>query len=91
MTGITFSPEAQEDYLYWKENNVFMVKRIKRLLADMAEHPYTGIGKPEKLKYDLSRKWSRRINGRHRIIYIVREIEHDIYIFALRYHYSKKQ
>lgn len=87
MMDITFSPEAQEDYKYWKENNTLIVKRIKRLLTDMSEHPYIGIGKPEKLKYELSGKWSRRINSNHRIVYIVRE--NDIYILALRYHYSK--
>ena len=88
--NITFSPEAQEDYEYWKENNPLVVKRIKRLLKDMSEHPYTGIGKPEKLKYELTGKWSRRINEKHRIVYVVREIENDIYILALRYHYTKK-
>jgi len=87
MTDITFSPEAIEDYEYWKENNPFIVKRIKHLLTDISEHPYSGIGKPEKLKYELSGKWSRRINSNHRIVYIVRE--NDIYILALRYHYSK--
>jgi len=62
MMDIVFSPEAQEDYEYWKVNNPLIVKRIKRLLMDMSIHPYTGIGKPEKLRYELSGKWSRRIN-----------------------------
>ncbi|WP_317163389.1 type II toxin-antitoxin system YoeB family toxin [Mucilaginibacter arboris] len=34
------------------------------------ESPYTGIGKPEALKYSLSGKSSRRIDEEHRIIYI---------------------
>jgi toxin YoeB len=54
----------------------------------MAANPYTGLGKPEKLKYELSGKWSRRINAEHRIVYIVRES--DIYVLALRYHYAGK-
>ena len=87
---ITFSPEAREDYKYWKQKNPTIVKRIKRLLNDIIKHPYTGIGKPEKLKYELSGRWSRRINSGHRIIYTVREFENDIYILALRYHYTKK-
>ena len=88
--NIIFSPEAHEDYLYWKQNNPVIINRIKRLLAEMIVHPYTGIGKPEKLKFELTGKWSRRINSEHRIIYIVREKENDIYVLALRYHYSKK-
>jgi toxin YoeB len=90
MMDITFSPEAQEDYNYWKENNLQIVKRIKQLLEDMSQHPYSGIEKPEKLKYELSGKWSRRINGKHRIVYAVLESENNIYVFALRFHYAKK-
>jgi toxin YoeB len=56
----------------------------------MSKHPYFGIGKPEKLKYELSGKWSRRINEKHRIVYVVNESENDIYVLALRYHYTKK-
>jgi toxin YoeB len=87
---ITFSPEALEDYAYWKETSPATVDRIKRLLKDMSEHPYSGIGKPERLKYELSGKWSRRINAKHRIVYAVRESVGDIYVLALRYHYSRK-
>jgi toxin YoeB len=87
---IIFSPEATTDYEYWKEKNPNVIERIKRLLKDMSEHPFTGIGKPERLKYSLSGKWSRRINSKHRIVYIVREKENNIYVLALRYHYSKK-
>jgi toxin YoeB len=35
--------------------------------------PYTGIGKPEPLKYELAGYWSRRINSEHRIIYSVHD------------------
>ncbi|MDR1356724.1 MAG: Txe/YoeB family addiction module toxin [Tannerellaceae bacterium] len=87
--GITFSPEAIEDYEYWKSNPT-VTYRIKRLLKDISEHPYTGIGKPERLRYNLSGKWSRRISNEHRIVYVVREDMNDVYIMALRYHYSRK-
>ena len=66
------------------------MNRITALLKDIVEHPYTGIGKPEPLKYDLAGKWSRRINSEHRIIYSVNEDIVTVYVFAMRYHYSKK-
>jgi toxin YoeB len=88
--NITFSPEALEDFAYWKASSPARVARIKRLLKDMSAHPFTGIGKPERLKYDLSGMWSRRITGAHRIVYVVREAAGDIYVLALRYHYTKK-
>ena len=43
------------------------MKKITDLLKDIAEYPYTGIGKPEPLKYELAGYWSRRINSEHRI------------------------
>ena len=46
---LIFTPIAQEHWEYWKKNDPNITKRIKKLLADILEHPYTGIGKPEKL------------------------------------------
>ena len=86
---IIYSEKAQEDIEYWKKSgNKTVMNKITALLNDLAAHPFTGIGKPEKLKYDLSGKWSRRINEEHRIVYIVNEKEDKIYILALRYHYK---
>jgi toxin YoeB len=86
---VIFSPQAQEDYEYWK-NNPAILSRIKRLLKDIAEHPFTGIGKPERLRYGLTGKWSRRINSEHRIIYSVHNGLIEVYVLTMRYHYSKK-
>ena len=66
--------QAQKDRDYWKKScNKAIMNRITALLKDIMEHPYTGIGKPEPLKYDLAGKWSRRINSEHRLIYSVNE------------------
>lgn len=65
------------------------MNRITALLKDIAEHPYTGIGKPEPLKYELTGYWSRRINAEHRIIYSVDEDIITVYVLSMRYHYSK--
>jgi toxin YoeB len=52
----------------------------------MAE-PFTGIGKPEALKYMEGNFWSRRIDLEHRLIYVV---DHEQIIFyACRYHYEQ--
>ena len=59
---------------YWKKSgNKAIMKKITDLLKDIAEYPYTGIGKPEPLKYELAGYWSRRINSEHRIIYSVHD------------------
>jgi len=52
----------------------------------MLLHPFSGVDKPEALKYNLSGKWSRIINNEHRIIYEV--IENDIFVYSLKGHYT---
>ena len=47
-------PKAEEDLAYWKATgNKRIMKRITKLLEDILQHPFTGIGKPEPLKGDL--------------------------------------
>ena len=38
---LIFTPIAQEHWEYWKKNDPNITKRIKKLLADILEHPYT--------------------------------------------------
>lgn len=81
--------QAVNDLEYWKKTgNKAVMNKITALLRDIVEHPYTGIGKPEALKYELAGKWSRRINSEHRIIYSVNENTIEIYVFSMRYYYK---
>ena len=86
---VIFTPIAMEHWKYWLKSDPKIAKRIVRLLEDIQEHPFAGIGKPEPLKYELSGKWSRRINAEHRIIYSVNNDCVEVYIFSMRYHYTK--
>ena len=80
-----FKDEAEEDLIYWYRTNKSIIKKIESLLKSMKKNPFSGIGKPEPLKYDFSGKWSRRINKEHRIIY---SVEKDIItVYSLRGHY----
>lgn len=91
MHRITLSDLARKDYIYFsKSGNKAVMNKITALLKDIAEHPYTGIGKPEPLKYELQGKWSRRINSEHRIIYSVNDDIVTVYVLSMRYHYSPK-
>jgi toxin YoeB len=83
---IIYKSEALEDIEFWKKSgNVKIQNKISELINDISLHPTTGLGKPEMLKYELSGKWSRRINREHRIIYSVFDTE--IHILSLRGHY----
>lgn len=91
MYKIVLSEQARKDYLHFcQSGNKAILNKVTALLNDIAEHPYTGIGKPELLKYDLAGKWSRRINEEHRIVYSVNDDRVEIDILSMRYHYSKK-
>ena len=83
---LIFSSMAWEDYLYWQRTDKKMLKRINRLIEDIQRSPFTGIGKPERLKHGLSGYWSRRINDEQRIVYKCRD--DALLIAQLRYHYS---
>ena len=51
----------------------------------MMRDPFSGIGKPEPLKFILSGAWSRRLTQEHRIVYTVSEEWIDF--LQGRYHY----
>ncbi|GMV77587.1 MAG: hypothetical protein AMXMBFR79_07220 [Chitinophagaceae bacterium] len=51
-----------------KSGNVATINKIETIIEELSEHPYTGTGQPEALKYQLQGYWSRRINHKDRII-----------------------
>ena len=76
------------DYEYWQEQDRKVVKKINSLLKDIERNgAEDGIGKPERLKGDLSDSYSRRINEEHRLVYRVTE-EGYLEIIACRVHYE---
>lgn len=84
--SIAFTEEGWEDYLYWQAQDKRTLKRVNQLLKDCQRQPYTGIGKPERLRGNLTGSWSRRINEEHRLVYMV--IDNGIRVIACRYHYK---
>jgi toxin YoeB len=84
-----FTQQAWEDYLYWQAADRQMVKRINALIKDIARNGYTGIGKPEPLKNNLSGYWSRRIDGAHRLVYrLTMDADDTCEIYQCKGHYS---
>ena len=83
---IVFSKNSWEDYLSWQTEDKKMLKKINELIKDIQRTPFTGIGKPEPLKFDLTGLWSRRIDREHRLVYQV--IGDELLIYSCRYHYD---
>ncbi|GAJ16036.1 unnamed protein product, partial [marine sediment metagenome] len=65
-----------------------ILKRINLLIKEIKRDPFSGPGKPESLKHNLSGYWSRRITEEHRIVYRVSGDE--LMIAQLRYHYKSE-
>ena len=61
--------EAWEDYIYWQTQDKKTLKRINRLLQDIARNGYNVTGKPEPLKHDLQGYWSVQIDEKNRIVF----------------------
>ena len=68
---LVFSERAWRHYLHWQAEDPKLLTRINGLLEECMRHPFTGTGKPEALKQNLSGWWSRRINSEHRLVYRV--------------------
>jgi toxin YoeB len=80
---------AWDDYVYWQQNEPSTLLRLNDLIRDTQRSPFSGIGKPEPLRANLSGWWSRRITGEHRLVYRCQGSgdEQRIEIIQCRYHY----
>lgn len=84
---LAFTKSAWSDYLWFQSHQAKLLKRINTLIAEVLRHPFTGVGKPEPLKGELSGYWSRRINAEHRLVY--RFEDDTVLVISCRFHYRK--
>lgn len=73
-----------------RSGNKAALKKIAIIFDELSEHPYTGTGQPEQLKYDLAGYWSRRINQKDRLIYKVSESIVTVFVISAMGHYEDK-
>ena len=86
MKKVAFELEAFEQLGEWGKEDKKVFKKILELIKDIQREPFSGIGKPERLKYELQGYWSRRITDEHRLVY---KIEEDLLIIlSCKYHYD---
>ncbi len=86
MKKIAFLPQAFNDFNDWIKIDKKIHAKIVELVKEIQRTPFTGKGKPEPLKHQLSGLWSRRITEEHRLVYQVSEME--IVIVSCRFHYQ---
>ena len=83
---LAWTRESWSDYVYWQAQDKKTLKRINKLVESIVRTPFEGMGKPEKLRGNLTGFLSRRIDDTHRLVYVVDE--DLITIISCRYHYS---
>lgn len=80
-----FTKQFLKDVDYWAAKDPKLHAKIQRLVEETGRDPFTGIGKPEHLKYLLPDLWSRRISQEHRLVYLVGP--DSVTLLQCRYHY----
>ena len=86
---VDIADNAKEDMRFWhKVGDESVIEKIKKLLIELSEHPKTGTGRPERLKGNLAGCWSRRISGKHRMVYEIDDGTVTVVVLYLRGHYG---
>lgn len=80
-----FHPEFREDLEYWVKYDRKVALRVLGLIEAILRDPFSGIGKPEPLRYLDAGTWSRRVTQEHRVVYLVTGSRIDF--LQARYHY----
>jgi len=75
---------------HFKSGDKASIKKIEKILIELSETPYHGIGNPEPLKYELSGFWSRKVNQKDRLIYKVEEDIVTVFVISAMGHYRDK-
>ena len=79
-------PFAQAQLREWIAEDRRTALKIMDLFTAIQREPFTGIGKPEPLKYDRKGYWSRRITQEHRLVYQV--TDETIIVVSCKGHYE---
>ena len=83
---VFWTSQAERDRGHWRHNDRRILAKIERLVEDILEHPFKGLGKPEPLRYEWSGYWSRRITGEHRLVYRIEG--NTVFVAQCRFHYA---
>ena len=74
---------------HFKSGDKASIKKIEKIILELSETPYAGVGNPEPLRYELSGFWSRRINQKDRLIYRVDDDVVTVFVVSAMGHYKK--
>ena len=89
MYEIEFSKEAVKHVLLMRKSSPQLFRKLEKLLDELREHPYTGTGHPEQLRY-LEGVWSSQLDKKNRSSYMGKETTVIELFYATWGHYVDK-
>ncbi len=89
MYTIVFTQEAQQDVIALRSRSPQALRKLTKLLDELREHPRTGTGQVEQLRYFDTETWSRRLDREHRLVYEIHETEIVVLVLSAFGHYKK--
>lgn len=90
MYKVQFSDKATGDAAKLRFDEPKSYKKLEKLIAELAQHPFTGTGHPEPLRGDRSGQWSRTITKKHRLVYEVHNDVVVVLVLSAYGHYDDK-
>ena len=88
---VEYAKEADIKIAELKKSDIPSYNKLVKLIKELHEHPRTGTGKPELMKYGKFKNlWSRRITNKHRLIYSIKDDDIIVLILSVRGHYDDK-
>jgi toxin YoeB len=88
---VEIKPEAKKELAkHWRSGNMPTIKKIEKILVELANHPEIGEGQPERLKHNLAGLWSRRINQKDRMVYSINDTTVTVEVLSAMGHYGDK-
>ena len=90
LYGIEISKEAKKELdLIKKSGTPSVKKKLERIIEELQKHPTEGVG-VEQLKGKGGIGYSRELNKKDRVVYIVLEEEKTVVISQFLNHYNDK-
>lgn len=88
---VAVSDRAKKDLaLIHKSGQKAIIRKIERIFLELSEDPYRGTGRPEPLRYLSGNIWSRRIDKKNRLRYLIQDDIVIVTVISVLGHYEDK-
>lgn len=88
---IAISDRAKKDLSAIKKSGQkSVIRKIEQIFIELSENPYSGTGHPEPLRYLSGNIWSRRIDKKNRLRYLVQDDVVIVTVISILGHYDDK-